>query len=340
MKYSIIIAIYNRRNEAEELLASLEELAFPKDEFEVIFSDDGSEDGLRDYLESYQQNSDLQVVYIHQENKGPGAARNHGMEKAKGEYFIFVDSDCIVPPQWLSEVDEGIQNDELDCFGGPDAAHESFTPIQKAINYSMTSFIGTGGTRTGKANVQKKYYPRSYNMGVSRRVYEKTGGMGSLRHGQDMEYSSRIYKAGFKVGVIGNAFLFHKRRTDLRKFFKQVFNWGVTRINLGKIDQEMLKPLHYLPAMAVLGTIFGIILPFIFPVLYPVWFFLIGGVTVIALLAFVQSFMQFKSVSTSILSVVALFTQVYAYGLGFISGKIQQVRGKESVEGFTKNYYK
>lgn len=340
MKYSIIIAIYNRKNEAEELLASLENIDFPRDEFEVIFSDDGSEDGLKGYLETYRQNSDLQLVYIQQENKGPGEARNHGMEKARGQYFIFVDSDCILPPQWLSEVDKGIQKNKLDCFGGPDTAHKSFTPVQKAINYSLTSFIGTGGTRTGKANVQKRYYPRSYNMGISRRVYVKVGGMGGLRHGQDMEYSARIYRAGFKVGVIEKAFVYHKRRTGLRKFFKQVFNWGVTRINLGKKDENMLKPIHYLPSLIVLGTILGIALPFVFPVLYFIWALMLGGLSAIALLAFIQSLMQFKSISTSFLSIITLFIQVYAYGLGFISGKIQAVRGNETVHGFTKNYYK
>ena len=262
MKYSIIIAVYNRIDEVKDLLLSGEHLEGSSDLFEFLFVDDGSNDGFREFISNYKSPSKLNIRAIFQENKGPGAARNYGMENSQADYFIFVDSDCMFPSNWLTEI-EKVQNIEhYDAFGGPDTCHESFTPLLKAINYSMTSFIGTGGTRGNKKSIGK-FYPRSFNMGISRKVYESIGGMGGLRHGQDMDYSARIYKAGFKVGLIADAFVYHKRRTNLVKFYKQIFNWGVARINLGRRHKNMLKPIHFLPLMVILWlVILAIITPF------------------------------------------------------------------------------
>ena len=243
--YSIIIPLYNRPDEIKELLDTLIVQTFK--DFEVVIIEDGSTVKSDKIIEGYNEVLDIQ--YHEKENSGPGLTRNYGFEKAKYDYFIVLDSDVILPEDYMQNVYNHLQKEPLDAFGGPDAAHESFTPMQKAINYSMTSFIGTGGTRTGKGNVQKKYYPRSYNMGISRKVYEKIGGMSKLRHGQDMEFSARMYREGFNVGLIADAVVYHKRRTSLKKFFKQVFNWGIARINLGLMDQEMLKPIHYFPAL-------------------------------------------------------------------------------------------
>ena len=230
MKYSIIIAVYNRLEEVKELLESAEKLEGDRRLFELLFVDDGSKDGFKEFIEQYRSASGLQIRAIYQQNQGPGAARNYGMSKAQGEYFIFVDSDCMFPPQWLAEIEKAQNEHYYDAFGGPDTCHLSFSPLLKAINYSMTSFIGTGGTRGNKKHVGR-FYPRSFNMGISRKVYDTIGDMGGLRHGQDMDYSMRIYNAGFKVGLIADAYVYHKRRTSIPKFFRQIFNWGVARIN-------------------------------------------------------------------------------------------------------------
>ncbi len=336
LRYSIIIATYNRLEELNELLPSLVAQTFPADQFEVIIVDDGSTDGTKEYIHSLSTEFDLR--YLSQENKGPGAARNYGMSKAEGDYFIFVDSDCLLPPTYLQAIDDSIEENHWDAFGGPDTYHESFSPMQKAINYSMTSFIGTGGTRGSKKSVGK-FYPRSFNMGISREVYEKIGGMNDLRHGQDMDLSARIYEAGFKVGFIPDAYVYHKRRTSLSKFFRQIHNWGVARINLGASHEGMLKPVHLLPAGVLFATVGTVILGVLFPVFRPLLALMIVGMILIAAVAFVQSFGQYHSIKTSFLSIVTLFVQVYAYGLGLVNAILQKLRGAEVAEGITKNYY-
>lgn len=341
MKYSLIIATYNRLNEVQELLNSAEKLEFDRSEFEFVFVDDGSTDQTATFLNEYLSETGLQIQYLYQENTGPGEARNHGMRKSSGDFFLFIDSDCLFPPEYLQKVDSFISKHHPDAFGGPDTCHPSFSPLLKAINYSMTSFIGTGGTRGSTKSVQKKFYPRSFNMGVSRQVFETIGGMGKLRHGQDMEFSARIYRQGYSVSLIAEAFVYHKRRTSLKRFFKQIFNWGVARINLGRMDKNMLKPVHLAPAFLLFLLIILILLtPFpFFPALF-VWIFVSGGMLAIAALAFIQSFMKYRSMKVSLLSIITLYIQVVAYGLGLIKGMWQVLTGKKTASGFTKNYYK
>lgn len=341
MKYSIIIATYDRYEEIQELLDSAENLIFNRAEFEILFIDDGSKDNTANFIKSYFSQSGLQLRYFYQENKGPGAARNYGMSLAQGEYFIFVDSDCLFPENYLLEIDDFIQKNKPDAFGGPDTCHPSFSPLLKAINYSMTSFIGTGGTRGSKHSVQKKFYPRSFNMGLSKEVFNNIGGMGGLRHGQDMEFSARIYKNGYKVQLIPKAIVYHKRRTSLKRFYKQIFNWGVARINLGQLDKNMLKPIHLLPAFIVLGFVFLVLLTLLpFDEVIYLWIFTFGGMFAIALLAFIQSFLKYSSIKVSLLSIVTLYIQVFAYGAGLLNGIFQLLKGKKTVTGYTKNYYK
>lgn len=340
MKYSIIIAVYNRLEEVKELLTSAEQLKGDRSLFELLFVDDGSKDGFKEFIESYISPSGLQIRAIFQKNQGPGAARNHGMSEAKGDYFIFVDSDCMFPVQWLIEIDQTQQIYHYDAFGGPDTCHPSFSPLLKAINYSMTSFIGTGGTRGNKKHVGK-FYPRSFNMGISRKVYEKIGGMGELRHGQDMDYSMRIYDAGFKVGLIANACVYHKRRTSIPKFFRQIFNWGVARVNLSRRHPHTLKLIHLLPAvlvvtlccLGILTSIFSSLLIFRY-----LWLLIGYGWICVCLFAFLQSLFKYKNLTVAGLSVITLFIQVFAYGFGLLWGGWNALRGKE-VKGFTKGYY-
>jgi len=335
---SIIVPAYNRADEVEEFLSSFEKQSAKN--FEVIVVDDGSTDSIKDVVELHKASLDLH--YIFQQNKGPGASRNLGMENAKGDIFVFIDSDCTVPANYIENLTHHLENADFDAFGGPDTCHDSFSPFLKAINYSMTSFVGTGGTRGSKGKQLAKYYPRSFNMGIKRNVYEKIGGMNSLRHGQDMDFSNRIYNAGFKVEFLSDVKVYHKRRTNLKKFFKQIFNWGVTRINLGRIDPKMLKPIHTFPAVALLGYIISMILAFFFPIMK--YIFLAENVLLILILifAFIQSTAKNHSLYVGALSVITLLTQVVAYGLGLLTGGIKSIfikRG-EWITGFTKKYYK
>ena len=337
MKYSIIVATYNRLDELKELTQSLQDLDFPGDMFELVLADDGSEDGTREFIEAADFN--FKVNYLRQENKGPGAARNLGMREAQGDYFLFVDSDCTLPSDYLYQVDRVLEENRYDAFGGPDTYREDFPPLLKAINYSMTSFIGTGGTRGSKQSVTK-FYPRSFNMGIHRRVYEKIGGMGGLRHGQDMDFSARIYQAGFKVGLIPDAYVYHKRRTSIKRFFKQIFNWGVARINLGRKHPDLLKPIHFAPAIIVSGSFLILLLAPFFLLFQGLLYLIFVTAFILALYAFIEASGIYKNIKVGALSVVTLFIQIFAYGLGTLSGLFQWITGKNTAKGFTKNYYK
>ena len=336
---SIIVPVYNRAGEIEEFLSSFSDQD-SKTGFEIIIVDDGSTDELQEVLDSYA--AKLKIRYFYQQNQGPGAARNRGMSEAAGELMVFIDSDCTVPPNYISQLQTALSEDNFDAFGGPDTQRDDFPPFLKAVNYSMTSFIGTGGTRgSAKAKVAK-YYPRSFNMGIRRVVYEKIGGMNDLRHGQDMEFSNRIYKAGFRVIFLPDLKVFHKRRTNLRRFFKQIFNWGVTRINLGTIDSEMLKPVHALPSLIFAGLILTVLGAIFWDIAcYLIYLEAVLGVFV-ALFACIQSTVRNHSLLVGCLSVVTLFTQVLAYGAGFITGVVKKLFSPkgEWVSGFTRKYYK
>jgi glycosyltransferase involved in cell wall biosynthesis len=335
--YSIIVATYNRLSELKELFDSIALLDFERTLFEVVISDDGSTDGTRQFVEN--EDHGFNILYLHQQNKGPGAARNLAMENANGEFFIFIDSDVLLPKNYLERIDSFLDNHEVDAFGGPDDSHPSFSDFLKAVNYAMTSFLGTGGTRGSTTSVTR-FYPRSFNMGIHKEVYKKIGGMGGLRHGQDMDYSMRIYNEGFRVVLIPDAIVFHKRRTSLWRFFKQIFNWGVARINLGRKYREMLKMIHLLPAI-VLALFLGLVLMSPFSAFASLGLKLslyLAGV--IASMAFLQSFLQYRSIKVSLLSIVTLFTQVLAYGLGIWSAVIQVILGRKTAKGISKNYYK
>ena len=338
MIFSLIIPTYNRLNELQELIPTIEQQEYDLTSIELVIVDDGSTDGTSAYINSYK--SDLKITYVKQQNQGPGPARNIGMSLATGAYFIFVDSDCLLPPQYFSELAAGITAEGYEAFGGPDTYHPSFSPLLKAINYAMTSFIGTGGTRGSKKSIAK-FYPRSFNMGISRTVYDIIGGFGSMRHGQDMDYSARIYQAGFQVGLISDAFVYHKRRTSLWRFFKQIHNWGVTRINLAGLHPNMLKPIHLAPAFILIA---GLLILLSAP--FWLWGFALlkfGLLGLVALMIFIsiQSFLEYRSVQVALLSILTLFIQVFAYAVGSLNGIWQKwILRKPIAIGITKNYYK
>ena len=212
LKYSIIVPVYNRPKEVYELLFSLSNQTFK--EFEVLIIEDGSSEKCESVCDKFQDK--LNITYIYKDNSGPGSSRNFGMEKAGGDYFIIFDSDCLIPEEYMLEVNTFLQNDYADCFGGPDAAHESFSNTQKSINYAMTSFFTTGGIRGGSEKLGK-FQPRSFNMGISKKVFETVGGYGKIHPGEDPDLTFRIWEAGFKTSLIEKAHVYHKRRIDFKK---------------------------------------------------------------------------------------------------------------------------
>lgn len=329
MKFSIIIPVYNRPDEVDELLYSL--TLQRNSGFEVIVVEDGSTVSCKEVADRYA--SCLDIHYFSKPNSGPGRSRNYGAERSKGDYLIILDSDCILPEGYFEAIENELRATPADAFGGPDKAHESFTRTQKAINYSMTSFFTTGGIRGGKKKMDK-FYPRSFNMGIRRKVYETLGGFSAMRFGEDIDLSIRIFRGGYSCRLFPDAWVYHKRRTDLRKFFKQVHNSGIARINLCKKYPKSLKTVHLLPAVFTLGT--GI---FLLGALFCPYSLL--PVACYALLVFADASIQNKSITIGLFSVAASFVQLLGYGTGFLRAWWQRcVLGKNEFSAFNKNFYK
>ena len=353
MKYSIIVPVYNRPDEVDELLDSLTKQK--EKDFEVVIVEDGSSDPCKDVCEKY--NGKLDIHYYNKENSGPGQSRNYGSERAKGDYLLILDSDVVVPEGYLAAITDELSREPADAFGGPDRAHSSFTPTQKAISYSMTSFFTTGGIRGGKKKLDK-FYPRSFNMGIRREVYNKLGGFSKMRFGEDIDFSIRIFKAGYKCRLFPGAWVYHKRRTDFRKFWRQVYNSGIARINLYKKYPKSLKIVHLLPMVFTIGVIALLIIFIlglgyidIFGSLIPdgtvnstgLVLCIIGLAPLIlySLIICIDSTIQSHSLWIGLLSVRAAFTQLMGYGCGFLSAWWKRcVRGKGEFEAYKKNFYK
>lgn len=329
MRYSIIIPVYNRPDEVDELLQSLTQQSCK--DFEVIVVEDGSSIPCQEVVNLYRDT--LDIHYYNKPNSGPGQTRNYGAERSCGDYLIILDSDCILPKEYLASIEEELQNRPSDAFGGPDRAHNSFTRIQKAINYSMTSFFTTGGIRGGKKKLDK-FYPRSFNMGIRREVYAALGGFSNMRFGEDIDFSIRIFKGNYQCRLFPDAWVYHKRRTDLKKFFKQVHNSGIARINLYKKYPESLKLVHLLPAFFTLGIVLLLIgAPFCLYSLTPIICY--------ALLVFIDASIQNHSLYIGTLSIAASFIQLIGYGTGFWRAWWKRcILGKNEFEAFKKNFYK
>ena len=330
MKYSFIIPVYNRPDEAGELLDSLTRQSYK--DFEVIIVEDGSQLPCRDVCDKYAAKLDLH--YYMKPNSGPGQSRNYGAERARGEYLIILDSDVVLPEGYLRAVNDELTRKPSDAFGGPDCAHESFTDTQKAISYSMTSFFTTGGIRGGKKKLDK-FYPRSFNMGIRRDIYQKLGGFSNMRFGEDIDFSIRIFKAGYSCRLFPGAWVWHKRRTDFRKFFRQVYNSGIARINLYKKYPESLKLVHLLPMVFTVGVIALLLLAAATLSLIP-----LIPVVIYALIIFFAGTANEHSLHIGILCVAAAFTQLMGYGFGFIEAWWKRcVRGEGQFSAFEKNFY-
>ena len=349
MKYAIIVPVYNRPDEVAELLESLTLQTFK--DFEVIIVEDGSQNPCEAVCKQYEKL--LDIKYFIKENSGPGQSRNYGAAHSTGEYLLILDSDVVLPAGYLAAIEKELCHEPVDAFGGPDCAHDSFTDTQKAISYSMTSFFTTGGIRGGKKKLDK-FYPRSFNMGIRRDVYERLGGFSKMRFGEDIDFSICIFKAGYTCRLFPEAWVWHKRRTDFRKFWRQVYNSGIARINLYKKYPESLKFVHLLPMLFTVGCtllallfILGIVLFFILPAgmmqarglalsllaLLPLLLY--------AFLIFADATSKNASAKIGLLSIGAAFIQLTGYGCGFIEAWWKRcIEGKDEFSAYESNFYK
>ena len=343
-KYSFIVPVYNRPDEVDELLESLTRQTCT--DFEVVIVEDGSATPCLEVCRRYEDRLDLH--YFAKPNSGPGQSRNYGAERAKGEYLLILDSDVVVPPGYIEAVNDELQRHPAAAFGGPDSAHPSFTPTQKAISYAMTSFFTTGGIRGGKAKLDK-FYPRAFNMGIRRDVYLQLGGFSKMRFGEDIDFSYRIVEAGHQPRLYPSAWVWHKRRTDFRKFFRQVYNSGIARINLEKRHPGTLKLVHLLPMVFTVGVIALILCSAVGRVLMHYddvhrWYWLCAApwlpILFYSLVICVDSTLLNKSVKVGMLSVPAAFVQLMGYGFGFIESWWKRcVLKQDEFTAFEKNFY-
>ncbi|WP_299317549.1 glycosyltransferase [uncultured Maribacter sp.] len=331
LSFSFIIPVYNRPNEIKELLDSLRLQTYDKT-FEVVIVEDGStissEEVIGEYVDS------LAISYYKKPNSGPGDSRNYGMSRAKGNYLIVLDSDCILPPQYLVEAEKSLQEDYVHCYGGPDAAHESFSTVQKAINYAMTSFLTTGGIRGGKKAVDK-FQPRSFNMGISKEAFENVGGYGNIHPGEDPDLTIRIWNKGYRTKLISEAFVYHKRRIDWNKFYIQVNKFGMVRPILNKWHPETKKVTYWFPTVFCFGLLVSIILA-IAGFMVPLYFYFLYF-----LLLFIDALRKTGNLKVAFLSLVATAIQFFGYGYGFFKSTLYiNTTDKKPEEIFPKLFFR
>ena len=359
MKYSIIVPVYNRPDEVDELLQSLTTQSYK--DFEVVIVEDGSTHKCKDVCDKYADV--LALRYYDKPNSGPGQSRNYGAERAQGEWLIILDSDVVLPEGYLESLPPspshrggaaiGTTSQEvspmggdlegaLGAFGGPDASHPSFTPVQKAISYSMTSFFTTGGIRGGKKKLDK-FFPRSFNMGIKREVYMQLGGFSKMRFGEDIDFSYRIVESGYKTALIPEAWVWHKRRTDFRKFWRQVYNSGIARINLEKRHPGTLKLVHLLPT-AFTVDVFGLLLVLLIGLTTGLcWLSWLAAAPILlySMLICIDSARVNKSLKVGLLSVPAAFVQLMGYGCGFIESWWKRcILKQDEFQAYEKTFYK
>lgn len=318
--FSIIVPVYNRPDEIADLLASLR--AQSDSGFEIIIVEDGSTIPALEAEEAPDGSfipkgfDMLRLKYFRKSNEGRSIARNFGMDRADGDFFVFVDSDCILPPDYIASLRKSLASNPVDCFGGPDAAHQSFSSTQKAINFAMTAFLTTGGIRGGKVSMEK-FTPRTFNMGFSRRVFDKVGGFREM-FSEDIDMSTRIRLAGFSISLFPDAYVYHKRRGNLKKFWKQVHVFGMSRITLELLYPGSMKLVHWLPALFTIGVCGLIIASFFSP-----WFLLPLGIYILAL--WISALFDTRNLKISLLAVIASFIQLFGYGTGFIKAYFNKI---------------
>jgi len=331
MFFSLIIPVYNRPDEVSELLQSLSETDYTQD-FEVVIVEDGSSLLCEKVIDNYRDK--LDISYYFKANSGPGDSRNFGMAKAKGDYFLIFDSDCIIPKQYLNEVATALEHRYVDCFGGPDQALDSFSDIQKAINFAMTSFITTGGIRGGSEKIDK-FQPRSFNMGISKKAFEVSGGFGNIHPGEDPDLSIRLWNLGFETALFPKAYVYHKRRIDWDKFSLQVNKFGKARPILNHWYPKYSKLTYFVPTVFIILFFCALIL-FAFGITFGVYCFALYFLAVIVL-----SSVQNKSLRIGFLSLIAVWKQFYGYGTGFLkSFVLVQILKKDPKQVFPELFFK
>ncbi len=331
IKFSVIIPVYNRPEEIVELLDSLT-MQLIKSHMEVIVVEDGSTETCEHEIAHFA--NQLDIKYIYQDNTGPGLARNKGAEHARGEYLLFFDSDCVIPSDYFNKIIGHLEVEDLDCFGGPDKAHTFFSPIQKAISYSMTSILTTGGIRGGKRKLDK-FYPRSFNLGVKRELFNKLGGFSDMRFGEDLDFSLKAHKSGMKIGLVSDTFVYHKRRTTFKSFFKQVFNSGAARVELTHRHKGSLKLVHLLPSLFVLSIPLAAILSLTVSRLFLLPYIIIPMVIMADAIA------TTKSLKVAFIATYASLVQTVGYGLGYLSALwVNSIRKRGRYEAFKQTFYK
>jgi glycosyltransferase involved in cell wall biosynthesis len=314
-RFSIIVPVYNRPQEVQELLESL--IRQSRKNFEVIIVEDGSSIRCDSVVEKFSDR--LAIRYMYKPNSGPGPSRNQGFAVAQGDYFIVFDSDCILPDTYLEAVENGLSETNLDAWGGPDRAHENFTLLQRAMGYTMSSVLTTGGIRGGKKRVGW-FQPRSFNMGISKKVFEATGGFRFDRFAEDIEFSIRIREAGFRIGLITDAFVYHKRRTTLTQFYKQVFNFGKGRALIGRAYPKEIKLTHWFPTAFTFASMLMVILLFFSLKWFAVAF---GFFLLYLILLFIHAWISSRNLLVALLSIPSALLQFFGYGIGFLQERLK-----------------
>ncbi|MFH4965837.1 glycosyltransferase [Gaetbulibacter sp. M235] len=312
LQFSFIIPVFNRPDEIHELLQSFTELKTIEN-YEIVIVEDGSNISSKDLVEGFKEK--LNISYFFKENSGPGDSRNYGMKHAKGNYFIILDSDCILPSNYLDEVSKSLKSDYVDCFGGPDTAHESFTNLQKAINFSMTSFITTGGIRGNKNSVDR-FQPRSFNMGISKNAFEDSKGFGRIHPGEDPDLTIRLWNLGYKTKLIPEAYVFHKRRISWQNFYKQVYKFGKVRPILNLWHPSTKKITYWFPSLFCLGFLAALAL-FLINIKWVLFIFILYFI-----IAFILALMSTKNLMVSLLTLLAILVQFLGYGYGFLKSNV------------------
>ncbi|WP_419211731.1 glycosyltransferase [Maribacter sp. X9] len=331
LSFSFIIPVYNRPNEIKELLASLITQTFDKP-FEVVIVEDGSTVSSAAIVQEYADS--LNISYYQKPNSGPGDSRNYGMEKAKGNYFIVLDSDCILPPEYLMEAEKSLKAEFVHCYGGPDAAHESFSSVQKAINYAMTSFFTTGGIRGGKKAVDK-FQPRSFNMGISKKAFEDVGGYGNIHPGEDPDLTIRIWNKGYETKLIPTAYVFHKRRIDWNKFYIQVNKFGMVRPILNQWHPETTKITYWFPTLFCFGFLISLVLALLGHAIPLLCYGLYFGVLLL------DALLKTRNLKVALFALFATGVQFLGYGYGFLKSTLYLKFGNKKPELlFPKLFFK
>ncbi|WP_011306147.1 glycosyltransferase [Methanosarcina barkeri] len=319
MKYpfvSVVVGIRNEEKFIEECIESLINLDYPRDSYEIIIIDGMSTDKTRDIVQKYP------VKLLLNEKKNVAAARNLGVENARGELVAFTDGDCKVDPQWLKALVHEMQTspDDVVCFGGPNLIFDTDPVFGRVVGYAQESFLGSGGSAQSK-NSTKKHYVSSLpncNAMYKKAAIKEVGGFDErFVVGQDGDLNYRIGKKGNKFLYIPNAQVLHHRRGTLKSFSVRMFKYGMWMAELFKKHGEFVRWYAFLPSIA---TLFAVILLIASIKYSTAGLLLLVLVTIYFILVFITS-IQVTYKMKSKYGLFALFiipVQHVAYGLGFL----------------------